>query len=93
MSKLCDSFSFMAIVKVLATLRAKEAIFCHQDELTRRYFRIEQEESSVHSWSAELRLLLPSRRQWSRPRHEQRGGNGMPTYNFVGERMDGYERS
>ena len=78
MSKLCDSFSFMAIVKVLATLRAKEAIFRHQDELTRRYFRIEQGESSVHSWSSELRQLLPSRRLWSRPRHEQRGGNRVP---------------
>ncbi len=68
----------MAIVKVLATLRAKEAIFRHQNELMRRYFRIEQEESSVHSWSAELKQLLPSRRQWSRPRHEQRGENRVP---------------
>ena len=78
MSTLSDSFSFMAIVKVLATLRAKEAIFRHQDELMQRYFRIEQEESSVHSWSPELKQLLPSRRQWSRPRYEQRGGNGVP---------------
>ena len=78
MSNLRDCFSFMAIVKVLAMLRAKEAVFRHRNELIRRFFDLKQGESHVHEWSQELKCLLPPRRQWSRPRFEQRGGNGTP---------------
>ena len=78
MKNLHDSFSFLSIVKVLATLRAKDAVFRHRGEFAQRFFEEKRTESHCHGWSEELKCLLPPRRQWSRPKQRQRGGIGTP---------------
>lgn len=78
MTNLHDSFSFLSIVKVLATLRAKDAVLRHRGEFAQRFFEEKLAESCCHGWSEALKCLLPPRRQWSRPRQRQRGGIGTP---------------
>ena len=78
MSNLRDSFSFMAIVKVLATLRAKAAVVRHRSQFEWRFFSDAQKELHVHDWRGGVECLLPPRRQWSRPKSKQRGGGKVP---------------
>ena len=78
MMNLVDSFSFLSIVKVLATLRAKDAVLRHRGEFAQRFFEEKLTESCCHGWSEALNRLLPPRRQWSRPKQRQRGGIGTP---------------
>ena len=60
-----DTFSFMAIVKVLATIRAKEANLRHRDCFYARFF--ETEDNPSERKYSDVAQYLPPRRAWARP--------------------------
>jgi len=71
-----ESFSFLAIVRVLATLRAKEAGLRHRKVFYWRHFGGDADPGLTKM--SGVSALLPPRRQWSRPSRKMRGGKGRP---------------
>lgn len=76
MCKSVDRFSFMAIVRVLSLLRAKEANLRHRKAFYWRYFEDGNDPMQVNVPG--LDELLPPRRQWARPNRKHRGTCGVP---------------
>lgn len=71
-----DAYTFLAIVKALATIRAKEANLRHRRCFYWQNFKLDDDPGRiVYSDAANL---LPPRREWSRPRRKQRDSSRRP---------------
>ena len=66
----------MEVVRVLATIRARQASRAHEFLFSQR----DRHELSIDEKRAEdeVQAMLPPRRQWARPKRAQRGGAGTP---------------
>lgn len=71
-----EAYELMAIVKVLATIRAKEANLRHRKCFYWRYFKTVNDPGLIHY--SDVALLLPPRREWARPPKRQRGASRRP---------------
>ena len=69
---LIDEFTFMAIVKVLATFRAKEAILRRRKCFYWQRFKKPENKNPERTIFSDASLYLPSRREWTRPTYKQR---------------------
>ena len=72
-----EAFSFMAIVKVLAMFRAKEANLRHRKVFYWQKFCHAQDPSDIQF--SDVSQHLPSRRQWARPKRTQRHSTSRPS--------------
>lgn len=95
MHKSVDRFSFMAIVRVLSLLRAKEANLRHRRAFYWRYFEDGNDPILVNVPG--LDELLPPRRQWARPDRKHRGTCGVPIidvlHDSIYRKVDGVRRA
>jgi hypothetical protein len=72
-----EAFSFMAIVKTLATFRAKEANLRHRENFY--WQRFERDSNPAEMIFSEVAQYLPSRREWARPKKEHRHSSHKPS--------------
>ncbi len=72
-----EAFTFMAIVKTLATFRAKEANLRHRESFFWQRFKSERDPSEK-TFSC-VAQYLPPRREWARPNREQRHSSRRPS--------------
>ena len=72
-----EAFTFMAIVKTLASFRAKEANLRHRESFYWQRFKSERDPSKkIFSCVAQY---LPPRREWARPNRKQRHSSRRPS--------------
>ena len=72
-----EAFSFMAIVKTLATFRAKEANLRHRESFYWQRFKSDYNPSGMVF--SDVAQYLPPRREWARPKKEHRHSSNRPS--------------
>lgn len=76
-----EAFTFMAIVKTLASFRAKEANFRHRENFYWQRFKSERAPSEK-TFSC-VAQYLPPRREWARPNRKQRHSSRRPSVDIL----------
>ena len=72
-----DAFTFMAIVKTLATFRAKDANLRHRESFYWQRFNSKLDPSEMTL--SDVAQYLPPRREWARPNRAQRHSSRRPS--------------
>ena len=76
-----EAFTFMAIVKTLASFRAKEANLRHRESFYWQRFKSETDPSEKTFSS--VAQYLPPRREWARPNRKQRHSSRRPSVDIL----------